>query len=236
MTPTRREFIQAIGISLAGLMLTRCVAPPGKSGPTVTPPPTATPVPTARDRVRDCWYRLDDLGRQTLEQGDGEGKWVERLALEHRAALDALVAAGELPAGVAGEIHAAFQAAASHVWRSNAPITCYKPLMGPEYTPASAEQLARQVMALENLAAAGGLDPQTVAQARAAIERDMAFLNLPDAEREALYARLVAAAGDYHNYPSFDEIDLEITPEAVAAAQFLVNLLLAEPPARPEVR
>lgn len=226
MTPTRREFIQSIGISLAGIMLTRCVVPPGQSGPTVTPPPTPTPVPTARDRVRDCWYRLDDLGRQTLEQSDSEGKWREQLPLEHRAALDALVAAGTLSQPVSDEVQAAFVAAAYHIWRSNAPITCYEPMMGPEYTPASSEQLARQVQALESLAAAGSLDPQTVAQARAAIERDMAFLNLSDAQRDELYEKLKAAAGDTYNYPTFDQVELAITPEAVEAAEFLVELLL----------
>lgn len=220
MTPTRREFIQTIGISLAGLVLTRCVVPPGLSGP------TATPVPTARDRVRDCWYRLDDLGRQTLEQNDSEGKWREQLPAEHRAALDALVAAGTLSQPVSDEVQAAFVAAAYHIWRSNAPITCYEPMMGPEYTPASSEQLARQVQALESLAAAGSLDPQTVAQARAAIERDMAFLNLSDAQRDELYEKLRAAAGSTYNYPSFDQVELAITPEAVEAAEFLVELLL----------
>ena len=43
-----------------------------------------------------------------------------------------------------------------------------------------------------------------------------------------LYDALIEAAGDTYNYPTFDELDLEITPEAAEAARFLVDLLLAE--------
>jgi hypothetical protein len=76
------------------------------------------------------------------------------------------------------------------------------------------------------MAASGDLDQDTVAQAQTAIERDIAFLNLTNAETQVLYEELMVAAGDSYDYPPFSELDLEVTPEAAKAARFLVELLL----------
>jgi hypothetical protein len=94
-----------------------------------------------------------------------------------------------------------------------------------DYTPASSGQLAQQAGLLAEMAESGDLDPATVAQAQAAIERDIAFLNLSDAETQALYDELIEAAGGTYDFPSLDELDLEISPEAAEAARFLVELL-----------
>jgi hypothetical protein len=221
MSPTRREFIKRVGIALASLMAARCACIPlieGDKGEDDAP----------RERLRRSWQRFDWLERQAKDWSDYEKgeKALEQLKAEHRAALDGLVAAGELDAAVADEVQNAFDAAAYHVWRANCGATCYEPLAGPEYTPASSAQLVQQTELLANLADDATLDQAAVAQAQAAVERDVAFLNLSPEEEQALYDELVKAAGGSYDFPTFDEVELEITPEAAEAARFLVELLL----------
>ena len=212
MTPTRREFIKSLGIAVASLAMARCI-PSGGGGD------------SARDRMRDSWLRLDWLAQKA--QGDYERGERARddLAARHRAALDDLVAAGELGADVADELDAAFGAAITHVLLANAPVTCYEAVL-VDYTPASSSQLVRQADLLAQMADAGDLDPDTVAQAQAAIERDVAFLALSYEETQAIYDTLMKTTGDTYDFPTFDELDLEVTPEAAEAARFLVELLL----------
>ena len=98
----------------------------------------------------------------------------------------------------------------------------------PNYTPTSAGQLVQQAEILEDLADDDSVDHEAVAQAQAAIERNIAFLAMTDEEWQAMYDELAAAAGESYNYPAFDDLELAITPEAVEAARFLVELLLAQ--------
>jgi hypothetical protein len=217
MTPTRREFIQHVGIAIASLVAANAACMPFSSDEDDAP----------RDHLRSCWHRFDWLARQAqgdYERGDRARK---ELAAEHRAALDELVDTGELEAAVADELEAAFDAAADHVLWSNAPITCYKPAM-PDYKPAGAGQLVQQAEILGDLADDATVDQEVVAKVQAAIERDIAFLSLSDEEWQALYEELKKAAGDTYDFPDFDDLELEITPEAAEAARFLVELLLAQ--------
>ena len=214
MRLTRRDFVANLGITLASLMMTRCVSLPGGGD-------------TPRDRIRDCWLRFDWLADKARDKDYERGQEArEGLLADHQSALDELVAAGELVASVASLVQTAFGAAVFHVWRANAPITCYEAVM-IDYTPVSSAQLAQQAALLAEMADDGSIDPDVVAQAQAAIERDVAFLNLPSDEVEALYQeiqKLIQNGGP----PPFDEIDLEITPQAAHAAEFLVELLLSE--------
>jgi hypothetical protein len=215
VTPTRREFIQHMGIAIASLVAANAACTPFSGDEDGFP----------RDRLRSCWHRFDWLAQQAqgdFERGDRARK---DLAAEHRAALDELVAAGELEAEVADELEAAFDAAADHVLWSNAPITCYKPAM-PDYAPTSAGQLVQQAELLEDLTDDATVDQEAVARAQAAIERNIAFLAMTDEEWQAMYDELAAAAGDTYDFPDFDDLELEITPEAAQAARFLVELLL----------
>jgi hypothetical protein len=220
MTPTRREFIKSVGIAVAALVACRCDLPfrDGDDGD------------TPRARLRRDWSRFDWLAEEVSDWDNHERGEEARdeLVADHRAALDALVAAGELEEAVADQVQEGFAAAAYHVWRANCGMTCYEPMAGPDYTPGSSNRLAQQAELLAEMADDGDIDQVTVAQAQAAIERDIVFLNLSGAELEALYDELVEAAGDSYHYPPFDELDLEITPEAAAAARFLVELLLEE--------
>jgi len=219
MTPSRREFIKSVGIAVAALVACRCDLPfrDGDDGD------------TPRARLRRAWSRFDWLAEEASDWNDYERGEEARdeLVADHRVALDELVAAGELDEAVADQVQEGFAAAAYHVWRANCGATCYEPVL-IDFTPGTSAQLVWQAELLAEMAEDGDIDSETVAQAQAAIERDIAFLNLSNAEVQALYDELIAAAGDSYNFPSFDELDLEITAEAAAAARFLVELLLGE--------
>lgn len=213
---TRRRFIESLGVALASLAMAHCV--PFKAG-------GGTP----RECLRRCWTRFDWLAERVRDWDRQEGgdEARKQLVADHQTALDELVAAGEIGAGVASQVQAAFEAAVFHIWRSYGPATCYEAIY-PDYAPRGRGQLIRQAELLVEMAEVGDLDPDVIAQAQAAIERDVTFLLLDDQERQALYEELREAAGGEFDFPSFDELDLEITPEAAEAARFLVELLLEE--------
>lgn len=214
MDLTRRGFIRSVGVVIAGPVLARCLP---------TPPPPGGDT-SARGRLRDCWLRFDwlaDETRRTWDSNDYSGPH-EQLLQEHQAALDDLVAAGELTRVVADEIAVGFNAATYHVWRSNVPITCYEPMM-IDYQPTSAAQLVRQAEVLDELAGSGVLDPRIVATAEETIARDIAFHSLSYEQQQALYKELLAGGS---SYPSFAEVPLHIAPEETEAARYLVELLL----------
>jgi hypothetical protein len=212
MSLTRREFIQGVGLAAASLALLRCSALPVRD----TSP---------RGRLRRAWLRLEWLARHCTWNPENPAR--QDLVAEHRAALDELVTAGELSPEVADDLHAAYDAAASHVECILAPITCYLTVM-LDYHPASSEQLAAQADLLAEMTDQADLDPATVAQAQAAIERDIAYLSLSWEERRALVEPFMEAALQGAPAPPFDQLDLEINTEAREAASFLVDLLLNE--------
>jgi hypothetical protein len=93
----------------------------------------------------------------------------------------------------------------------------------PEYTISSAVQFVQQAGILEE--AGSQIDAATLEQARAALEHDMAFVALSSEEVQALEDRIVAETGESGGWPDFSALDLETTPEAKEAADFLVTLL-----------
>ncbi len=212
MKCSRREFLEGLGIVLSAIVLSRC-KPPGKKD--------------AWDRVRDAWYGLDQLAKDAVDLERGQ-KTRDKLIAEHLAALDSLVQAGLVGAGEADDIHVAFQAAAQHVWRANAPITCYIPAPYPQYRIMSASDLAEQADILADMAARSAIDPATVAQAQASIQRDMAVLLLTSEDEKALIEALRQTAGDSASFPSLEELQLDIPPEAMTAATLLVDILLGK--------
>lgn len=214
--------MRVLGATLASLLTSRCT-------PTCYIPVTAGPTGQEDpwDSLRRPWEDLDLLARDAKDMERGEATR-DRLIAEHRAALDALVASGELAPAVADDLQAAFDGAARHVWRANAPITCYLPAPYPEYGVEGSRDLARQAEILAEMAAQSDLDPQTVAEAQASIERDIAFLAMPAEEQQALINAVVEAGGDSRDWPTLAELDLEIPPESMEAARILVELLLGE--------
>jgi hypothetical protein len=250
MELSRRDFMKSFGVALASLALTRCKVLDDSQN-TSTPPiitevtcylvavqdtPTPTPVPHSlgpKDRVRVCWLSFNLLAESTLNgrnQSEGEvyDPLGEKLMAEHRIALDELVVAGEVEAAVADLIQEAYAAAVYHVWRSNAPITCYEPMM-VNYAPTSAGQLVQQSTILAEMAEKGDLSPETVTLARETIEHDLAFEALSNEEVQALYQDLLDASPQgLGGIPGFDQVELATTPEMEAAAAYLVGVLAAK--------
>jgi hypothetical protein len=243
MSLTRRDFIKAFGVGVAALFLSRCKGEgfpsiPGTGKHDMTPLSCYTPVPPAlpdeptpiseslppRLRLRICWQSFDTLAYQTaqdVQAGNPKNLFGQRLIDGHRRALDALVASGELTAPVADLVQEAFEAAVYHVWRSSIPVTCYD-IGGLLYGPESAAVLVEQARVLGELPGQEDLRSDTLARARLAIQHDMAFYALSEADLQAVYSSLTQ---DGQSHPPFQEIDLEITPDARAAAQFIVDLL-----------
>jgi len=251
MRCTRRDLMKQIGIAMASLAATRCTrvtcyAPALLSTDTPSAdqlaqqtavirdlaqdgtidPATAVRAQAAigRERLRACWLQLQQLAAVTAKDTSRGEELRTSLVAEHQLALDDLIPLSEIQPAVAEQVQVAFDGAAYHVWAANAPITCYKetPI---NYEPASSDQLARQSALLAEMAQGSGLDQEAVARARAAVERDIAFLNLPEDEVQAMYDKLMVASTN-GQYPTFDQVELQIPPESADAAHFLVELLL----------
>jgi len=224
----RRDFMKLLGVSLASLYLNRGCTLPIPAGcyapmPLSTAPPSVPTASTARERLRLYWLRFDELAKRTLE--DTDSTLQDELIAGHRAELDALAAQAEIAAPVADLVQEAYSAAVFHVWRSNVNITCYEPVI-VDYAPTSANVLVEQSQVLNQLAAAGTIDPATLARAQAALEHDMAFYALTDEEVQSLYDELLNQRDPAGSIiPTFEELDLQLTPEAQAATQFIIELL-----------
>ena len=148
-----------------------------------------------------------------------------QLIAEHRLALDDFVSAGEITAPVADLVQEAYTAAIDHVWLLNSRVTCYTPVP-VNYAPASADTLVRQAEILGQITKQGTLDANTLARAQAAIEHDMAFYALSSEDVDELYNQILQQAQNSGTpIPPFENVDLEPTPEARAAAQFIIDLL-----------
>jgi hypothetical protein len=199
MNTTRREFIRRVGIALGSLMGVRwacCYAP---IPPTLSPSPPGSTDPDW-NTLRACWLDLDHPELQSFEDTD----FSLDLRQRHEHALASLVERGELDVAIADEIHVAFEEAIAHIQAQQ--VTCYAALP-PVFAPR--DDLVKQAEVLEEMAATGDIDPETMAQAQAALERDIAWL-----------AR-------FHAGEEPRELDgIEITPEAAEAARILVELLL----------
>jgi hypothetical protein len=223
----RRDFIKLLGVSIASLSLTRCNLP--FIQPTcyaAVPAPTAHPIATktssVRERLRLHWLRFGELAQRSRE--DTENKLGQELISGHRTVLDELVTSGEISAPVADLVQEAYEAAVFHVWRSNAPMTCYV-TAGPTYFPASANVLVEQATVLNQIAEEETVDPATLAKAQAALAHDMAFYALTDEEVQALYDQLRSEYAPDQSLPAFEDLSLELTPEAKEATQFIIDLL-----------
>lgn len=221
---SRRDFMKLVGVSVASLALTRCYVPLPVSCYAPLPPPT--PDLTDRDRLRNCWLRFAELASTTAGKYEQGEELVRQLSAEHRALLDGFVQNWELNESEANLVQEAYDAALYHVWRSNAPITCYEPVM-VDYAPVSAGILVQQAQVLDGLAGQGSIDPATLEAARAAIEHDLAFYALSNEEVNQLYERILAEWQSQGGAtPSFEQVELEVTPEVRMATEFILGLFL----------
>jgi hypothetical protein len=97
-----------------------------------------------------------------------------------------------------------FDVAVQHSWRSMAG-TCYLSVGSFALSPqARGTRLLMQIDALSKIASGGDVDPETIARARAAIEREMMGL-APSSRRDA-----------------------EVPPDVAQAAHILTELLLQD--------
>jgi len=197
MTLTRRDFIRSVSIAIASLVMAGCISSGGQDD-------------SPQGRLRSCWLRLDWLARQARGDYERGEQARDELVAEHRAALDDLVAAGEVDAAVADQVQVAFDEAAFHAWRSNAPMTCYMALP-VEY--GGRDDLLQQAELLRK--AASGLDPAVVEEVQAAIARDIALFEAAAGPEAG--AKLIE---------QFETGEIKASPEAVEAARILVDLLL----------
>jgi hypothetical protein len=153
-------------------------------------------------QLRACWL---DLTNPKLKVPQDRA-FVKDLSQRHADALKALVDGKELDVAVAAEIGVAFEQAVAHTRRQLA--TCYEAISS-EFAPR--EDLMTQAAALTEMAQRSSIDPSTVARARAALERDMAWLSQ-------------FQAGQKPGELSY----IQVTPTEAEAARILVELLLGK--------
>jgi hypothetical protein len=244
MPMPRRNFMQLLGVSLGSMLLARCQQT-GTPEPTfvtcyevVMPTPTpGTPTPrsfAARERLRLCWLRFDELAQETRTAAEsGDPDWQDyslptRMESDHDLALKELIATGEITLPIADLIQEAYSAAVYHIWRSNVPMTCYEPMM-IDYAPAGAASLLQQSDVLAEIVDGATIAPETLAKAQTALEHDLAYYALTDAEVQALYDRLLEEYRESGTLiPSFEDVALTLTPDVKAAAQFLLDVLMGK--------
>lgn len=166
---------------------------------------------TAWDALRACWAQLECARpRAPL----GEAALPADLNQRHAEALEALVAGGELGPAVAGEIAGAFEELVDHIQRSMA--LCYMAFSAAQM---GRQDLMGQVAALEAMAGESDLDPDTVAQVRAALERDMAWLARVKAGDAPPWLPIPSPSGPV------EQTALEVDETTAEAARVLVRLL-----------
>lgn len=223
MSVGRRHFIKSFGASFGSLIVSGSL--PGCGAGTERESLTTKAESSAEEwaSLRQCWLDLSTLNaaiREAIEKARqeerglleaGEGVPRKRKA-EHRVALDALVAAGELDRSVAEHMQAAFEEAVYHIDRSMA--TCY--LIFP-YEMRVRSDLLKQAKVLSELS--GELNPATVAQAQTAIVQDMAYF-------EAMHS---GKSGFETLRQNYEAGAMEASPEALEAARVLSELLLGRP-------
>ena len=133
------------------------------------------------------------------------------LSAMHKTALDELVTAGQIQQAVSEQLQLAYVEAVDHVQRSMS--LCY--LVIPFVSKVRVD-LLQQTYTLHTLAGELDLDPTVVAQAQAAIARDVAFF-------EAVQAGQVERT---QIEQQFQDDQLQASPAALEAANILVDLLL----------
>ena len=262
MSYSRRDFMKVMGVALAALVTTRCVALENIQHSISN----WTSSGSGRERLRNCWLdlkKLYELDSQILSsEGHGYAECVQLIS-NHRTTLQDLTKAGELKQDVANEIDVAFTAAADYIWwlrarmylygvcYTQAPTAIFTPLPDSvvadrmaSYVRVSAGQLFNQSIILAKMAPTSDINSDTVAEAQAAIERDVEFINkvndeagassladavygnpLPNDAAWKLFRQLHGADADPNGDINFETAQFDISPQASEAAHFLVTLL-----------
>jgi hypothetical protein len=190
MKPIRRTFIRDIGSMLASSLTT----PKSQSAASASPP---DPLWAA---LRQCWLNLDNAELRTAEENE-----VSRdLQRRHAEAVEGLVTDGKIKSDVADEISVAFEESIAHIQHGMS--LCYI-AMPAEAFPRM--DLMKQTAELKQLADQSDIDPDTIAQAQAALKQDI----------DSLF-RLRTG----ETFTGSDKTNA--SPAAAEAARILVDLLL----------
>jgi len=243
----RREFVRSVGVALVSLLGGRALG----CTPAIPPPGVAPPAP-GWDRLRRLWLSIGDamtstepdwISRTVLVERSASDpatttyteEWVphedsqtwERSKAEHRAALDGLVAAGELRAPVADLLQLAFEEAADHVVQTQEPLlVCYDmPQIGAAMRR-SRERFVEQIALLDEMVRSGAVRADLVAASREEAEFQLAFFDEVAALRSLeMPARSFAEA---RLADRFTGRGIEVTALDREAANVLIDLLLGE--------
>ena len=117
--------------------------------------------------LRGCWAELESGKVRSLSDAPLPADLPQR----HADALGKLVADGELEAAVAERVEAAFGQMLAHV--EGLRSMCY---IAIPIESMPRQDLMGQIAALEEMAGESDIDPATVAQVRASLERNIAWL------------------------------------------------------------
>jgi hypothetical protein len=150
--------------------------------------------------LRGCWAELESGKAPSLSDAPLPADLPQR----HADALGKLVAAGDLEAAVAGKVKVAFGQMLEHS----------EGLRGMCYIAMPIESMPRgdmmgQIAALEEMADKSDIDPATVAQVQASLERNIAWL-------------AQFQAGESTGWVN----DVEVDASSAEAARVLVEMLL----------
>jgi hypothetical protein len=152
------------------------------------------------DALRECWVELESGKARSLSDAPVPADLPQR----HADALGKLVADGKLKAGVAEKVEAAFGQMLEHI--EGLGSMCYI-AMPCESMPRG--DMMGQIAALEEMAGKSDIDPVTVAQVRASLERNIAWL-------------AQFQAGENTGWVD----DIEVDTSSAEAARVLIDLLL----------
>jgi hypothetical protein len=150
--------------------------------------------------LRGCWAELESGKERSLS----DAPLTADLPQRHADALGKLVADGELEAAVAEKVEAAFGQMLEHIEGLRSMCYIAMPL---ESMPRG--DMMGQIAALEEMAGRSDIDPATVAQVRASLERNIAWL-------------AQFQAGESTGWVN----DVEVDTSSAEAARVLVQLLL----------
>jgi hypothetical protein len=152
--------------------------------------------------LRECWLDLEDPRLQSLEQNG----FSQELRQRHKKALNTLLQADQIDTSVAQLIGNAFEHLIDHVQQSMS--LCY--IAMPAYAMPRGD-LMQQLTLLEEMATQGAIEPETVSMARAALERNIAWL----------------AQFESGETPGWLE-QVDVAPSSAEAARILVGIFLGQ--------
>jgi hypothetical protein len=182
------------------------VSSPADSPKSIVFPPEET--------VRNCWFGLDLLAKKAREDWEHAGEVWSELVSKHHAALRRMVSSGDLDPNIAQQMQTAFEQAANHVERINSnSVSCYESMETTSFF--ARDDLNQQSEVLQEFS--DEIDPLVLEEIQATIAYDITYFELA----------ISSQAGRELN-ELFTSGEMDITPEALEAAQLLVDIIMGD--------